>query len=55
VKREYAGKNTITRSLMIPADRALHDFARDIREIQDQLMNIESILNKLLKSKEKDL
>jgi hypothetical protein len=38
-----------------PADRLLHDLARDIREMQDRLMNIESILNILLKSKEKDL
>jgi hypothetical protein len=38
-----------------PAGRLLHDLARDIREMQNRLTNIESILYKLLESKGKDL
>jgi hypothetical protein len=38
-----------------PRDRLLHDLARDISDMKNRLTNIESILYKLLESKEKDL
>ena len=44
-----------TKVLSDPADRLLHDLARDIREMQNRLTNMESILYKLLESKGKDL
>lgn len=36
-------------------DRLLRDLAKDISEMKNRLMNIESILYTLLESKEKDL
>ncbi|MGA7603427.1 MAG: hypothetical protein WCE33_10125 [Nitrososphaeraceae archaeon] len=44
-----------TKVISDPAGRLLHDLARDIREMQNRLTNIESILYKLLESKGKDL
>jgi hypothetical protein len=38
-----------------PRDRLLHDLARDISDVKNRLTDIESILYKLLESKEKDL
>jgi hypothetical protein len=44
-----------TKVINDPAGRLLHDLVRDIREMQNRLTNIESILYKLLESKGKDL
>jgi hypothetical protein len=44
-----------TKVISDPAGTLLHDLARDIREMQNRLTNIESILCKLLESKGKDL
>jgi hypothetical protein len=38
-----------------PGDRLLRDLAKDISDMKNRLMNIESILYTLLESKEKDL
>ena len=44
-----------TKVISDPAGMLLHDLVRDIREMQNRLTNIESILYKLLESKGKDL
>jgi hypothetical protein len=43
------------RAVNEPGDRFLRDLAKDISEMKNRLMNIESILYTLLESKEKDL
>lgn len=44
-----------SRAVNEPEDRLLRDLAKDISDMKNRLMNIESILYTLLESKEKDL